>query len=230
MNKSEALDHIDAALRRVHDAAQARERSLLAGWTGSEAQLAEAYLKVRVPISDLDLAEGRPLPTDVEAEVMRLDLAFAGLQGRRRRLWFVTGMATLAALALLAWWLDVDVRSLLGDIPATRAVLYTSLGVFGAFVFFLTQGAFSEPDTNPPLSPEGESNKQPPPGNMPRRIALAFIMPVVFIIVLRPDATTGTPDPDWVALLCFAVGYSTKLAALLLEKIVEKGKVMIDAI
>ena len=236
MNKAEAIDHVDSQLARVVEMARGPLRSRWAGKMDEVRMLANRCLKLKAALGDLP--DGA-LPLDIEDSMVEIDLDFATRDGKRSGTVMVVVACVFLVLALITWVLRDTIGW--GDWLAGNSDVYkyVFMGALGALVFFFTEGAFASPV-------QGQSGRQTTTRGSITRVALAVILPVVIVVVLlgvpsgasdpaasgaSDPAQTGSPfNPDWIAGMCFGIGYSSKLTALLLEKIVEKGSKMIEAI
>ncbi len=138
----------------------------------------------------------------------------------------VIGLGVFAIVALGLWMFGGNLGEAISSLFGVEGILtYIILGLAGALVFFVTE-AFTKKEN---LLSDSVTTAR----GMTARIVLGTIIPIVLAVVFVSVGEDGKPklgSGDPVALMCFAVGYSSKLVVMLLNKIVQKGESIINAI
>ena len=228
MNKQEALEKVNALVEHAHISAQEEARSIFIVGKERFAKLSIKCLELKEKIIVSDDAD--PLLIDnnsVEAELMSFERELAKLKGKARHLLGLAGVLAFVLLATILWKFGGHIQdSLLKLFGFADTGKYIILGICGAVVFFVTEGITKKEQ----LIDGGELTLR----RLIAHIAFAVIIPVVIVVIFFSNDAIGggtsALDANIPALLCFAAGYSSKLVVMLLNKIVEKGEQIINAI
>ena len=140
------------------------------------------------------------------------------------RIFAIVGLAVV--LLVLVFWKPDIVSGLVADLGINGTAKYILLGISGAVIYFAK-------DTLRRIE-KGEITTNVSLLRFIIRCAFSIIIPVVIVIVFfsksNSNGNSEKLETDMSSLLCFAAGYSTELVVVLLNKIVEKGKMIIEAI
>ena len=162
----------------------------------------------------------------MEGLIYDLEMEAAGLEGRSFRILFMFGLTIFLLLFLLMWYWGGAFQDVLSELTVGDGTIkYIVLGICGAAVYFITEGMVLKVDA----SEKSEITMR----QIIAKILLAIIIPIVLVVIFfsGPPATGNeTSATANIPLICFAAGYSSKLVVLLLNKIVEKGEKVINAL
>ena len=195
-------------------------RSRRPGKLAQVKELADKCLQLKVVVQHAPDGELDPA---LQSQIVQIDLIFATRDGKRSGVIMFMVAGVLLALALITYFNWALIGA--GEWLSKDLFKYILMGVLGAVIFFFTEGAFA---SRTAAGPDPQTTAR---GSI-TRLALAVLLPIVVVVVLMTGEENKDSlwNPDWVAGICFGIGYSSRLASLLLEKIVEKGSKMIEAI
>ncbi len=218
MKKEEALQRITTLLEKVHTIAQENEKRVIPFRIVDYVALINKCLDLEEKILEesdhVNTVKIDDKSVRVRASIIKLELDFATLQGDSRRIFAFIGVIALIIASLALWFLGSHFqRSLESIFGQTIIYKYIALGIGGALIFFITEGLLTENTLQPSIIAQ---------------ITLSIIIPIVLVVCFVNKE--GKMEPNLPALLSFAVGYSSKIAIMLLNKIVEKGEQVIKAI
>jgi len=229
MNKEDALVYLDKVLGNVKALSEKEAKSLLKLGNKYET-LGRKCLKLKVEIENDDNAE-KPIiinEAGVEGLIYDLEMEAASLEGRAFRTLFMFGFVLFLLLFLLMWRWGGAFQDVLSELTVGDGTIkYIVLGICGAAVYFITEGMV--------LKVNADEESEITIRQIIAKILLAIIIPIVLVVIFFsgspvPVEGNGTSGTVNVPLMCFAAGYSSKLVVLFLNKIVEKGEKVINAL